>query len=104
MRALRVIYTIWLREVKAFMRERSRIVAMIIQPLLYLLIVGQGIASGLNLRNAPGGVGYLLFMYPGILGMSVQLTSFFSAISINWDREFDCLTQGLAAPVQRWRW
>ncbi len=101
MRALRVIYTIWLREVKAFMRERSRIVGMIGQPLLYLLIVGQGIASGLNLRNAPG-TNYLLFMYPGILGMSVLFTSIFSGISIIWDREFGFLKEVLVAPVPRW--
>src|SRR5262249_34680533 len=68
-RALRVVYAIWLREFKAFLRERSRIIGMIGQPLLYLLIVGQGIASGLSLNGA-GGIGYLQFYYPGILGMS----------------------------------
>jgi ABC-2 type transport system permease protein len=102
MQSVSVIYTIWLREFKAFMRERSRIVAMIGQPLLYLLIVGQGIASGLSLKSAPGGIGYLLFMYPGILGMSVLFTSIFSGISIIWDREFGFLREVLVAPVPRW--
>ncbi len=101
MQALRVIYTIWLREFKAFLRERSRIVAMIGQPLLYLLILGQGIASGLTLNRAPG-VGYLQFMFPGILGMSVLFTSMFSGISIIWDREFGFLKEVLVAPVPRW--
>jgi ABC-2 type transport system permease protein len=101
-RALMVVYTIWLREFKAFLRERSRIVAMIGQPLLYLLIVGQGIASGLSLNGAAGSVGYLTFMYPGILGMSVLFTSIFSAISIIWDREFGFLKEVLVAPVPRW--
>jgi ABC-2 type transport system permease protein len=101
-RSLMVIYTIWLREFKAFLRERTRIVAMIGQPLLYLLIVGQGIASGLSLNGAPGGMGYLTFMYPGILGMSVLFTSIFSAISIIWDREFGFLKEVLVAPVPRW--
>ena len=102
MQSASVIYTIWLREFKAFTRERSRIVAMIGQPLLYLLIVGQGIASGLSLKSAPGGLGYLLFMYPGILGMSVLFTSIFSGISIIWDREFGFLREVLVAPVPRW--
>ena len=102
-RALMVVYTIWLREFKAFLRERSRIVAMIGQPLLYLLIVGQGIASGLSLNASQDGkVGYLTFMYPGILGMSVLFTSIFSAISIIWDREFGFLKEVLVAPVPRW--
>ena len=75
---------------------------MIGQPLLYLLIVGQGIASGLTLNRAPAGVGYLQFMYPGIIGMSVLFTSIFSAISIIWDREFGFLKEVLVAPVPRW--
>jgi ABC-2 type transport system permease protein len=101
MHALTVIYVIWLREAKNFIRERSRIIGAISQPLLYLLIVGQGIASGLSLNQAPG-LGYLLFMYPGIIGMSVLFTSIFSGISIIWDREFGFLKEVLVAPVPRW--
>jgi ABC-2 type transport system permease protein len=101
MHAAVVIYTIWLREFTAFIRERSRIIGMIGQPLLYLLIVGQGIASGLSLNRAPG-MNYLLFMYPGILGMSVLFTSIFSGMSIIWDREFGFLKEVLVAPVPRW--
>jgi ABC-2 type transport system permease protein len=99
--ALRVVYTIWLREFKAFLRERGRIIAMIGQPLLYLLVLGQGIASGLTINQAPG-IGYMQFMFPGILGMSVLFTSMFSGISIIWDREFGFLKEVLVAPVPRW--
>jgi len=99
-RDLRVIYTIWLREVKAFRRD-GRMIGTIGQPLLYLLILGQGIASGLTINRAPG-VGYLQFTFPGILGMSVLFTSMFSAISIIWDREFGFLKEVLVAPVPRW--
>lgn len=101
MRALRVIYIIWLREFKNFSREPSRLVGMIGQPLLYLLIVGQGIASGLSLNGAQN-VNYLKFMYPGILGMSVLFTSIFSSMSIIWDRELGFLKEVLVAPVPRW--
>jgi ABC-2 type transport system permease protein len=102
MAALRVIYAIWLREQKLFLREPVRLVGMIGQPLLYLLIVGQGIASGLTLNQAPSGVGYLLYIYPGIIGMSVLFTSMFSAISIIWDREFGFLKEVLVSPAPRW--
>lgn len=101
MDALRVIYTIWLRECKSFLREPSRLVGMIGQPLMYLLIVGQGIASGLTLNQASD-VNYLRFIYPGILAMSVLFTSMFSAVSIIWDREFGFLKEVLVAPVPRW--
>src|SRR5262249_52412737 len=101
MRALRVTYALWLREVKLFLRERSRIIGMIGQPLLYLLIFGQGIASALKFDQASD-VNYVLFLYPGILGMSVLFTSIFSGISIIWDRQFGFLKEVLVAPAPRW--
>ncbi|GAW91387.1 ABC transporter permease [Calderihabitans maritimus] len=102
MLSLKVIYTIWLREFKTFIRERSRMVGMVGQPLLYLLILGKGITASMNLNNAPAGMDYLRFMYPGIIGMSVLFTSIFSAMSIIWDREFGFLKEVLVAPVPRW--
>ena len=98
---LKTIYTIWLREFKIFMREKFRIVAMIGQPLLYLLILGRGISAGMRL-NSTGNIDYLRFMYPGIIGMSILFTSIFSALSIIWDREFGFLKEVLVAPVPRW--
>ncbi len=97
---MRVVYTIWLRELKVFLRN-GRIIGIIGQPLLYLLILGQGIASGMTINRAPG-VSYLQFMFPGILGMSVLFTSMFSAISLIWGREFGFLKEVLVAPVPRW--
>jgi ABC-2 type transport system permease protein len=102
MHGLRVTYAIWLREVKLFVRERSRIIGMIGQPLLYLLILGQGIAHSMKIDGAPTDLNYLTFMYPGILGMSALFTSMFSAISIIWDREFGFLKEVLVAPAPRW--
>ncbi|MGB9661826.1 MAG: ABC transporter permease [Moorellaceae bacterium] len=102
--AFRAIYTIWYREVLRLVRERSRIIGMIGQPLLYLVIVGQGISSAMGFRAAPPGLtlNYVQFMYPGILAMSVLFTSVFSGISIIWDREFGFLKEVLVAPVPRW--
>ena len=100
-----VTYAIWLREVKLFFRERVRIVGMIGQPLLYLLIFGQGMAGYVRIALQSGGkagVGYMLFMYPGIIGMSVLFTSIFSAMSIIWDREFGFLKEVLVSPAPRW--
>jgi ABC-2 type transport system permease protein len=101
---LRVIYTIWYRETIRFFREKSRIVGMIIQPLLYLFLVGNGISNAMSFRAAPQGVNlsYISFIYPGIIGMSVLFTSVFSAVSIIWDREFGFLKEVLVAPVPRW--
>ena len=82
--ALKTVYTIWLREAKTFVREKFRVVAMIAQPLLYLAVLGNGISSGVTL-NASGGINYLTFMYPGVIGMSILFTSIFSAVSIRFN-------------------
>jgi ABC-2 type transport system permease protein len=99
--ALRTIYAIWLREATTFSREGGRVIGMIGQPLLYLLILGNGITSGMRLNSA-GSVGYIQFLYPGVIAMSILFTSIFSAISIIWDREFGFLKEVLVAPVPRW--
>ncbi|MFZ5648058.1 MAG: ABC transporter permease [Bacillota bacterium] len=102
MRAAKAAYTIWLRDVIRFYRERARIVGMLGQPMLYLLIMGTGLSASFRFASAPGEFSYLEFMYPGIIGMSVLFTSVYSAISIVWDREFGFLKEVLVAPVPRW--
>jgi ABC-2 type transport system permease protein len=98
---LRAARTIWLREMMTFWRERGRIVGMIGQPLLYLFVLGNGITAGMRLNSAQS-IGYIQFLYPGVILMSVLFTSVFSAVSIIWDREFGFLKEVLVAPVPRW--
>ncbi len=95
----KTVYVIWLREMIKFIRERTRIIIMISQPLLYLLILGQGLRSLFQLDIE--GFDYLTFMYPGIVAMSILFTATFSAVSIIWDREFGFLKEVLVAPVPR---
>lgn len=99
---VRAVYTIWLRDVIRFFREKTRILGMLGQPLLYLLIMGNGLASTFKIPGSPPGFSYIQFIYPGIIGMSVLFTSIYSAVSIVWDREFGFLKEVLVAPVPRW--
>lgn len=94
------VYVIWLRELIRFVREPVRIAGTVAQPLLYLLLVGNGLAHGFRLREG-GPTNYLAFMFPGIVAMSVLFTSIFSAMSIVWDREFGFLKEVLVSPVPR---
>lgn len=105
------IYTVWLREIKRFLRDPSRIVGSFAQPILWLFLMGTGMGSGLGKVFSMGGgsgkfpgtdIDFLMFMYPGIIGMSVLFTSIFSAVSIVWDREFGFLKEMLVAPIPRY--
>ena len=92
------IYVIVARELKKFVREKSRLFSAIARPLLWLFIVGAGI-SRLVPREA--GVPYTQFIFPGILGMTILFSSIFSSISIIWDKEFGFMKEILVAPVSR---
>jgi len=93
-----VIYVLWLRQLKRFFRARSRIVASVGQPLLYLL----GLGYGLGPVFEKAGLGsYLQFIAPGVIAMTVLFTSVFSGIELIWDRQFGFLKETLVAPVPR---
>ena len=100
---LRGIYMIWWRDLIRFWRDRTRLLGALVQPLLFLVILGTGLSSAL--RGAGGGFGggldYQVFMYPGIIGMAVLFSSIFSGMSIIWDREFGFLKEVLVAPIDR---
>src|SRR5712691_6139101 len=68
-----VVYILWLREVKKYVRSRVQIIASLGSPL----------------------------MYPGVLGMTVLFTAMFSWIAMLWVRQFGFLKETLVAPVPR---
>ena len=100
---VRAVYMIWRRDLIRFWRDRVRVVGSLVQPLLFLVLLGTGLSSAL--RGAGGGfragLDYQTFMYPGIIGMAVLFSSIFSGMSIIWDREFGFLKEVLVAPIDR---
>jgi ABC-2 type transport system permease protein len=99
-RDVRAVSIVWRRELLRFQADRLRIVSSLIQPVLFLLVLGTGL-SRLAGRGLPPGLSFNTFIYPGVLCMSVLFTSLFSAGSIVWDREFGFLREMLVAPVSR---
>jgi daunorubicin resistance ABC transporter membrane protein len=97
---LRAVSIVWRRELIRFQRDRLRAVTSLIQPLLFLMVLGTGLSS-LAKGSMPLGVNFKTFMYPGVVAMSVLFTAIFSAASIVWDREFGFLREMLVAPVSR---
>jgi len=98
---LRAVSIVWRRELIRFRTDRLRAVTSLVQPVLFLFVLGTGL-SRLASRGLPAGVDFRTFIYPGVLAMSVLFTAIFSAASIVWDREFGFLREMLVAPVSRW--
>jgi ABC-2 type transport system permease protein len=95
---LRVIYILWLREVKKYLRSRTQIIASLGSPIMYLGVLGFGLGP---VFQRAGEGSYLQFMAPGVIGMTVLFTSMFSGIALLWDRQFGFLKETLVAPVPR---
>ncbi len=98
---LRAVSVVWRRELIRFRTDRLRAVTSLVQPVLFLFVLGTGL-SRLASHGLPAGVDFRTFIYPGVLAMSVLFTAIFSAASIVWDREFGFLREMLVAPVRRW--
>lgn len=87
------------REVLGFVRERSRIVASVTFPLLFLAIFGAGFNNVIG-QMAPG-VDLVRFMYPGIISMAVLTSALSAGLSVVTDREDGFLREILVAPLSR---
>lgn len=95
----RTIWVIAYRELVRFVADRPRMFSSFSMPLIFLLIFGAGF--GRLIGQMMPGVDYIQFMYPGILAMTVLMTSIMSGISIVWDREFGFLKEVLVSPLSR---
>ena len=101
MTELRGFYTLWLREVKRYVRDRTRIVSSFVQPLLWLVVFGTGIGAALRSGFQIAGVSYQQLIFPGIVAQTLLFTAMFMGISVIWDRDFGFLKEILVAPISR---
>src|SRR5436853_1035767 len=95
---MNVVFVLWLREVKKYLRSRVQIVASLGGPRMYLGVLGFGLGP---VFQRAGEGSYLQFMAPGVIGMAVLFTAMFSGIAMLWDRQFGFLKETLVAPVPR---
>lgn len=97
MTEIRGVYTLWLREVKRYLRDRTRVVSSFFQPLLWLVIFG----TGIRFSGTIGNLTYQQYIFPGVIGQTLLFTSMFMGISLIWDREFGFLKEIMVAPISR---
>ncbi|HWH09975.1 MAG TPA: ABC transporter permease [Solirubrobacteraceae bacterium] len=96
---VRAVKIVFRRELIRFRSDRVRIATSLIQPLLFLFVLGSGLQQ--LSKFGTHGVDLKTFIYPGILCISVMFTAMFSAASIVWDREFGFLREMMVAPIRR---
>jgi len=99
MNNLRGVFTIWYRDLLRFWHDKMRLVGSITFPLLFLVVFGSGLGTRMGMLDS--GVDFTQFIFPGIIGMTVIMTSFMAGMSVVWDREFGFLKEVLIAPISR---
>src|SRR3954449_2496058 len=95
----RAVKTVWRRDLIRFAGNRAQVMAWLVQPLLFLFVLGSGLQS-LSAAST-GGVDLKTFIFPGVLCVAVLFTGMISAASLVWDRELGFLQEMLVAPVSR---
>ena len=93
---LRATWVVTRRELLRFKQDKARMAAMLLQPLLFIFVMGTGLGT---IVDTGGSVSFRTFLFPGVLATSVLFTAAFSGISMVWDREFGFLREMLVAPV-----
>ena len=94
----RATWVVTRRELLRFRSDRARMLSMLLQPLLFIFVMGTGLGS---IVDTGGGTDFRTFLYPGVLATSVLFTAAFAGISLVWDREFGFLREILVAPISR---
>lgn len=97
MSGLEGIYAIWLREFRVYLREKERAISSVVSPLLWLFAFGTGLGASVEIS----GLNYQLFIFPGIVAMTLMFTSIFYGMYVIWDRKLDFLKEVLVAPLSR---
>jgi len=97
------IYTMWLRQMKTFLRVKARLASSILMPFLFLAFLGLPLSfiSPGGIPGMPEGMNFLDFLAPGIVGMTLLFAATMSGASVIWDKEFGFLKEVLVAPVNR---
>jgi ABC-2 type transport system permease protein len=95
---MKVIYILWLRQIKRFFRAKSRMLGAVGQPLLFLLALGYGLGS---VYKRAGDGDYLQFLVPGIMAQTVLFSAMFFGAMLMLDKQFGFLKETLVAPVSR---
>jgi ABC-2 type transport system permease protein len=92
------LYVMWHRQIKEYFRNKQRLVVSLVQPILFLIAFGFGLGSSFE---SSAGFSYIQYLLPGIVGMTIMMSSTMGGMSLIWDKKFGFLKETLVAPVSR---
>ncbi len=92
------VWTLTVREVVRFFRQRTRLVGALGQPILFWILFGAGLQGSFR---GPADMSYQEYFFPGVAVLIILFTAIFSTISIIEDRREGFLQGVLVAPIPR---
>jgi ABC-2 type transport system permease protein len=95
------VLTLWEREIVRFLRQRSRVVGALVQPIVFWVLLGGGLSGSFRPSGSPAGTGYLEYFFPGSIALLLLFTAIFATIAVVEDRRAGFLQGVLVAPVSR---
>jgi len=98
---VKAVYTLWVRDIVRFLRQRSRIVGALGSPIVFWALIGSGMHRSFKAPAGAGSSSYLEFFFPGTLALILLFTAIFSTISVIEDRQAGFMQGVLVAPVPR---
>jgi daunorubicin resistance ABC transporter membrane protein len=96
---LAVVGVLWRRDLMKFLRQPSRLVGALGQPVIFWGVIGSGMAASFKMPGST--VGYLEYFFPGVILMVVVFASIFATVSVIEDRHAGFLLPVLVAPGSR---
>ena len=95
-------YTIFWREMKRYRKSRSGVLIRLIQPAVWIIVIGNTFAGTQPLIQSVGFEGeYIAFMTPGVIILTAIFTSIFGGVNTLWDRRYGFMNKALTSPISR---
>ena len=99
------VWTLAERELIRFLRQRTRVIGALGQPLLFWILFGAGLRNSFQAPAWSQALGreltYQEYFFPGVAVLIVLFTAIFSTISIIEDRKEGFLQGVLVSPISR---
>src|SRR3989338_7261311 len=95
-------YSIFWREMKRYKKSRSGVLIRLIQPAIWIIVIGNTFAGTQPLIKSVGyDLSYIEFMTPGVIILTAIYTSIFGGVNTLWDRRYGFMNKALTSPISR---